>query len=76
MSGFVRSDSEQSVNNNNNNAPRANFAEYFVVVGLSPVELQQQVKDNIIARNKNDRSSLSPMPEDNNVENNNVTSSF
>ena len=56
MSGFVRSDSEQTVDSNNNNAPRANFAEYFVVVGLSPVELQQQVKDNIIARNKNDRS--------------------
>ena len=78
MSGFVRSDSEQTVDsNNNNNASRANFAEYFVVVGLSPVELQQQVKDNIIARNKNDdRSSLSPMPEDNNVENNNNSGEF
>ena len=36
--------------NSTNNPTRANFAEYFAVVGLGPVELQQQVKDTKIVR--------------------------
>ena len=35
-------------------SPRVNFAEYFAVVGLGPVELQQQVKDTKIGSNLND----------------------
>ena len=47
MSEFVqsRNDSEQATSEASHSSPRANFAEYFAVVGLGPVELQQQVKD-------------------------------
>ena len=56
MSQYVqpRNDGEQATGEASNNSPRVNFAEYFAVVGLGPVELQQQVKDTKIGLNLND----------------------
>ena len=49
-----RNDSEEATGKASSNSPRVNFAEYFAVVGLGPVELQQQVKDTKIGSNLND----------------------